>query len=50
MPLVRIDLVRGKSAHYRKVLGEIIYKAMVDVSTCLRTTNSRSSPNMRLKN
>jgi hypothetical protein len=31
MPLVRIDLVRGKSAHYRKALGEIVYKAMVDV-------------------
>jgi 4-oxalocrotonate tautomerase len=31
MPLVRIDLIRGKSTHYRKALGEIVYKAMVDV-------------------
>ncbi len=31
MPLVRIDLIRGKPAHYRKALGEIVYKAMVDV-------------------
>lgn len=31
MPLVRIDLVRGKSAAFRKTLGEIIYKAMTDV-------------------
>jgi 4-oxalocrotonate tautomerase len=31
MPLVRIDLIRGKSIHYRKALGEIVYKAMVDM-------------------
>ena len=31
MPLVRIDLKRGKSADYRKTLGEIVYKAMIDV-------------------
>src|SRR4051812_45248057 len=28
MPLVRIDLVRGKPASYRKALGEIVYTAM----------------------
>jgi len=31
MPLVRIDLLRGKSAQYRKTVGEIIYGAMVDL-------------------
>jgi phenylpyruvate tautomerase PptA (4-oxalocrotonate tautomerase family) len=31
MPFVRIDLARGKSAQYRKTLGEIVYKAMMDV-------------------
>jgi 4-oxalocrotonate tautomerase len=31
MPLVRIDLMRGESAQYRKALGEIVYDAMVDV-------------------
>lgn len=31
MPLVRIDLIRGKSAQYRKMVGEIIYNAMVDL-------------------
>jgi 4-oxalocrotonate tautomerase len=31
MPFVRIDLMRGKSAEYRKTLGEIVYDAMVDV-------------------
>jgi len=31
MPFIRIDLMRGKSAEYRKTLGEIVYKAMVDV-------------------
>jgi 4-oxalocrotonate tautomerase len=31
MPLVRIDLIRGKSAQYRKTLGEIVYDAMLDI-------------------
>ena len=31
MPLARIDLVRGKSAAFRKTLGEIVYNAMTDV-------------------
>src|SRR5580704_2987570 len=31
MPFVRIDLIRGKSAQYRKMLGEIVYNAMVDL-------------------
>lgn len=30
MPLVRIDLARGKTAHYRKSLGDIVYRAMRD--------------------
>jgi phenylpyruvate tautomerase PptA (4-oxalocrotonate tautomerase family) len=28
MPFVRIDLMRGKSAQERKLLGEIVYNAM----------------------
>jgi 4-oxalocrotonate tautomerase len=28
MPFVRIDLIKGKSAQYRKTLGEIVYQAM----------------------
>ena len=28
MPLVRIDLARGKPAKFRKTLGDIIYRAM----------------------
>ena len=31
MPLVRIDLIRGKSAEYRKTVGEIVYDAMRDL-------------------
>jgi len=31
MPFVRIDLKRGRSADYRKALGEIVYRAMIDV-------------------
>ena len=30
MPLVRIDLLRGKPAPYRKALGAIVYTAMRD--------------------
>jgi 4-oxalocrotonate tautomerase len=28
MPLVRIDLVAGKSAEYRKTIGDVVYNAM----------------------
>ncbi len=31
MPLVRIDLTRGKSVEFRKTLGEIVYQAMHEV-------------------
>jgi phenylpyruvate tautomerase PptA (4-oxalocrotonate tautomerase family) len=30
MPLVRIDLVRGKTAQFRKQLGDVVYRAMVE--------------------
>ena len=30
MPLVRIDLLAGKSAEYREQLGQIVYRAMLD--------------------
>ena len=31
MPLVRIDLIRGKTAAYRRTIGETVYRAMIDV-------------------
>jgi phenylpyruvate tautomerase PptA (4-oxalocrotonate tautomerase family) len=31
MPLVRIDLARGKPAQYRKSLGDLVYRAMTEV-------------------
>lgn len=31
MPLVRIDLAKGKSAQYRKTLGDTVYRAMTEV-------------------
>ena len=31
MPLVRIDLAKGTSAQFRKTLGDIVYRAMVDI-------------------
>jgi phenylpyruvate tautomerase PptA (4-oxalocrotonate tautomerase family) len=30
MPLARIDLAEGKSADYRKTIGEVVYQAMVE--------------------
>ena len=30
MPLVRIDLARGKSAAYRKTVGDVVYDAMLE--------------------
>ncbi len=30
MPLARIDLVQGKSAEYRRAVGDIVYEAMVE--------------------
>ena len=31
MPLVRIDLAKGKPADYRRAVGEVIYDAMIGV-------------------
>jgi phenylpyruvate tautomerase PptA (4-oxalocrotonate tautomerase family) len=31
MPLVRIDLLEGKTAEYRAQVGEIVYRVMLDV-------------------
>ncbi len=31
MPLVRIDLNAGKPAQYRQAMGDIVYRAMVEV-------------------
>ena len=33
MPLVRIDLLEGKSPEYRKQVGEIVYQAMLNALT-----------------
>jgi 4-oxalocrotonate tautomerase len=30
MPLVRIDLVEGKSAEYRAQIGQVVYQALLD--------------------
>jgi phenylpyruvate tautomerase PptA (4-oxalocrotonate tautomerase family) len=30
MPLARIDLVQGKSAEYRRAVGDIVYEVMVE--------------------
>src|SRR6202030_4685083 len=30
MPIVRIDLLEGKTPEYRKQLGEIVYRALIE--------------------
>lgn len=30
MPLARIDLAKGKSAEYRRTIGEVVYDAMLE--------------------
>ncbi len=31
MPLARIDLIKGKPASYRRMIGDVVYKAMVEI-------------------
>ena len=47
MPFVRIDLRRGKSADYRKTLGDIVYQAMRDVINVPENDKFQVSPSMR---
>jgi hypothetical protein len=41
MPLARIDLAEGKTADYRRTIGEVVYKALVEV---LKAPKGRSLP------
>ena len=34
MPLVRISLMEGKSADYRRKIGDAVHQAMVDTINC----------------
>ena len=31
MPLARIDLIKGKPSDYRRTIGDVVYKAMVEI-------------------
>jgi 4-oxalocrotonate tautomerase len=31
MPLARIDLIKGKPAEYQQTVGDVVYRAMVDI-------------------
>jgi phenylpyruvate tautomerase PptA (4-oxalocrotonate tautomerase family) len=31
MPFARIDLIKGKRSDYRRTIGDIVYKAMVEI-------------------
>lgn len=31
MPLARIDLIKGRPPSYRKTIGDVVYKAMVEI-------------------
>jgi 4-oxalocrotonate tautomerase len=39
MPFARIDIVRGKSADYRRTIADVVYEAMLD--TLKAPTNDR---------
>jgi Tautomerase enzyme len=43
MPLARIDLIKGKPSDYRRTIGDVVYKAMVEILKAPRTIASRSS-------
>ena len=47
MPLLRIDLLKGKTSDYRAQLGEIIYQAMLDCLNVPKMTASRSLRSIR---
>lgn len=34
MPLVRISLMEGKSADYRRKIGDVVHQAMVETINC----------------
>lgn len=34
MPLVRISLMEGKNADYRRKIGDVVHQAMVDTINC----------------
>ena len=34
MPLVRISLIEGKSAEYKKKVGDVVHQAMVETINC----------------
>ena len=31
MPLARIDIVRGKSADYKRTIADVVYEAVIDI-------------------
>ena len=31
MPLARIDLIKGRPVAYRRTIGEVVYKAMIEI-------------------
>jgi len=49
MPFVRIDLIRGKPVHYRKAVGDIIHRAMIDLINAPENDKFQVSPNMRCR-
>ena len=48
MPLVRIDLAAGKSADYRRTIGEVVYHAMRERRGSIRLMHFLRSPVMTL--
>ena len=46
MPLVRIDLLEGKTPEYGVQIGQIVARALSEVLNVPKTTSSRSSLRM----
>ena len=47
MPLARIDLAKGKSADYRKTIGDVVYDAMIETLKATAVILSRQIDEVR---
>ncbi len=50
MPFARIDLIKGKPSDYRRTIGDIVYKAMVEIlkapeNNCFQVINEHDADN-----
>ena len=46
MPLARIDVPRGRTSAFRRIVGDVVYESMLDTLKVPATIDSRSSASM----